>query len=397
LTPLKIVQTPNLNPMKNDQEPSAIASSPDGDPWLFTPGPLTTSPAVKRAMLHDYGSRDSRFIDINNRIRQHLTQIVNGQNTHVCVPVQGSGTFGVEAMLITFIPRSGKVLLLVNGAYGKRMIDICSIHERAYTILETTEDLPVNTDELDRRLAADPDISHVAVVHCETTSGILNPIETVAKVTAEHRRSLLIDAMSSFGVLPLDACDSPFDAVVASSNKCLQGSPGMGFCICNTETLKKSSGNSDTLVLDLYSQWKAMERNGQWRFTPPTHTILALGQALTEFDAEGGVAGRGRRYRHNCETLVSGMRTLGFKTLLPDELQSPIIVTFLTPADPNFQFDRFYEELRKRGYIIYPGKLTVSDSFRVGCIGHISEGQVRGLIDAIRDTLGVMSVSNCGP
>ena len=339
--------------MKNDQKHPAVATSPDGDPWLLTPGPLTTSPTVKLAMLHDYGSRDSYFIDINNRICRRLTQIVNGHKTHVCVPVQGSGTFVVEAMLITFIPRSGKVLLLVNGAYGKRMMEICSIHERTYTTLETTEDLPVNTDELDRQLAADPGITHVAVVHCETTSGILNPIETVAKVTAAHRRSLLIDAMSSFGVIPLDTSNTPFDAVVASSNKCLEGSPGMGFCICDTETLKKSSGNSDTMVLDLYSQWKAMERNGQWRFTPPTHTILALGQALTEFDAEGGVTGRGRRYRHNCETLVSGMRTLGFKTLLPDALQAPIIVTFLTPADPNFQFDRFYEEIRNRGYIIY--------------------------------------------
>tara|TARA_Y100000588_G_scaffold101807_1_gene110642 strand:- start:6820 stop:7971 length:1152 start_codon:yes stop_codon:yes gene_type:complete len=383
--------------MKSDQEHPAVATSPDGDPWLFTPGPLTTSPTVNQAMLHDYGSRDSHFIGTNNQICRRLPQIVNGHKTHVCVPVQGSGTFAVEAMLITFIPRSGKALLLVNGAYGKRMAEICSIHERAYTILETAENLPVDTNELDRQLAADPGITHVAVVHCETTSGILNPIETIAKVTADHRRSLLIDAMSSFGVLPLDTSNTPFNAVVASSNKCLEGSPGMGFCICDSETLKKSSGNSDTLVLDLYSQWQAMERNGQWRFTPPTHTILALGQALTEFDAEGGVAGRGRRYRRNCETLVSGMRTLGFKTLLPDALQAPIIVTFLTPADPNFQFDEFYDELRKRGYIIYPGKLTISNSFRIGCIGHIFGDQVRGLLDAIRDTLGVMNVSNCGP
>jgi 2-aminoethylphosphonate-pyruvate transaminase len=342
------------------------AASPTGDPWLLTPGPLTTSPGVKEAMLHDYGSRDTRFIAVNRRVRERLVEIVNGDDGHVCVPLQGSGTFVVEAMMGNFVPPDGKVLVLVNGAYGKRIARICDYYGRATVIQETPEDTPVDPEALDAALAADPGISHVAAVHCETTSGILNPLEAVAEVTARHGRGLLIDAMSAFGAIPLDARAVPFDAVVASSNKCLEGVPGMGFCIARKEALERTKGNSPSLSLDLYDQWVSMEKNGQWRFTPPTHCILAFDRALEEFEAEGGVAGRGARYAGNCRILVEGMRALGFRTLLPDALQAPIIVTFHKPVDPRFDFEAFYDRLRRSGYVIYPGKLTVADSFRIG-------------------------------
>ncbi|HET6519054.1 MAG TPA: 2-aminoethylphosphonate--pyruvate transaminase, partial [Geminicoccaceae bacterium] len=287
-------------------------ASPTGDPWLLTPGPLTTSPEVKRAMLHDYGSRDRHLIEVNRRVRERLADIVGGGGTHVCVPLQGSGTFVVEAMLGTLVPpRDGRVLLLINGAYGKRMAAICERCRRAYATLETPENAPVDPRALDRALAGDPAITHVAVVHCETTSGILNPVEAVAEVVARHGRALLIDAMSALGALPLDARTTPFEAVVASSNKCLEGVPGVGFCIVRPEALARAQGNAPSLSLDLHDQWAAMERNGQWRFTPPTHVLLALDRALDEFEAEGGVAGRGARYRENCRVLVEGMRTLG--------------------------------------------------------------------------------------
>jgi 2-aminoethylphosphonate-pyruvate transaminase len=319
-------------------EAGAAAASPTGDPWLLTPGPLTTSPSVKQAMLHDYGSRDRHFIDINRRTRERLVAIAGGgEGSHVCVPLQGSGTFVVEAMLGNFVPRDGKLLILVNGAYGQRMARICAYYRRATVIQETPEDVPVDPEALDRALRADGDISHVAVVHCETTSGILNPVEAVAEVTARHGRGLLIDAMSAFGALPLDARALNADAVVASSNKCLEGSPGMGFCIARKDALQAAKGNSPSLSLDLHDQWLAMENNGQWRFTPPTHCILAFDRALAEFEAEGGVAGRGARYRDNCRILVEGMRALGFQTLLPDALQAPIIVTFHMPSDANFE------------------------------------------------------------
>lgn len=362
-------------------------SSPSGDPWLLTPGPLTTSLSVKQAMLHDYGSRDASFIDLNARILERLVAIIHGEGSYVSVPLQGSGTFAVEAMIGNFVPADGKLLILINGAYGRRIAKICDYYRRSYRVQESAEDVPVDCAQLDATLDADPDISHVVVVHCETTSGILNPLVEVAQIAARHARSLLVDSMSAFGALPLDAREIEFDAVVASSNKCLEGAPGMGFCVARESALVAAEGNSPSLVLDLYDQWRALQRNRQWRFTPPTHVLLAFDQALNEFEAEGGVAGRGRRYRENCDLLIDGMRALGFKTLLPDELQAPIIITFHMPTNPQFDFAAFYDGLKERGYVIYPGKLTVADSFRMGCIGRLDRRQIQGALDAVAGML----------
>ncbi|MET4805629.1 2-aminoethylphosphonate--pyruvate transaminase [Limibacillus sp. MBR-115] len=372
----------------------AIAASPDGDPWLLTPGPLTTSSSVKQAMLHDFGSRDSRFIAVNARMRQRLLEIIGGEG-FVCVPLQGSGTFVVEAMIGTLVPRAGKLLILINGAYGQRMARICGLIGRNFEVMEWAENEPVDPTALAERLESDPGISHVAVVHCETTSGILNPIAEVAEVTARLGRSLLIDSMSAFGALPLDAAKVPFDAVVASSNKCLEGVPGMGFCLVKQTILEAAAGNAHALTLDLHDQWQAMEKNGQWRFTPPTHVILAFDRAIEEFLAEGGQAGRGGRYSNNRTILVEGMRKLGFETLLPDALQAPIIITFKMPEDPRFDFQRFYDRLAEQGFVIYPGKLTVAPSFRIGCIGRLGAEEMRGALAIIERTLTEMGVTNC--
>ena len=373
------------------------ASSPSGDPYLLTPGPLTTSLTVKQAMLHDYGSRDATFIELNARILERLAAIVNGAGRYVTVPLQGSGTFVVEAMIGNFVPADGQLLILINGAYGQRIAKICDYYGRTYQVQESAEDIPVNTAQLDATLAADADISHVVVVHCETTSGILNPIREVSEIVARHGRALLIDSMSAFGALPLEAGEITFDAVVASSNKCLEGAPGMGFCVAREDALAKTEGNSPSLVLDLYDQWRAMQKNRQWRFTPPTHVLLAFDQALNEFEAEGGVAGRGGRYRRNCDLLVAGMREMGFSTLLPDELQAPIIVTFHMPTNPEFDFNQFYDGLKDQGYVIYPGKLTVADSFRVGCIGRLDQQHMQAALNAVRimlDRFGIERITN---
>ena len=371
--------------MTEDTKPPA--SSPSGDPYLLTPGPLTTSLSVKQAMLHDYGSRDATFIDLNARILERLVGIVNGEGSYVAVPLQGSGTFVVEAMIGNFVPADGKLLILINGAYGQRIKKICDYYGRNYIVQETPEDVPVNGVQLDAALDNDTSITHVVVVHCETTSGILNPLREISEVVARHRRSLLIDSMSAFGALPLDAGEIEFDAVVASSNKCLEGAPGMGFCVARESALEKAEGNSPSLVLDLYDQWRAMQKNRQWRFTPPTHVLLAFDQALTEYLEEGGVVGRGGRYRQNCELLVAGMRAMGFRTLLADELQAPIIVTFHMPTNPGFDFARFYDGLKDQGYVIYPGKLTVADSFRMGCIGRLGAEQIEGALEAVAGLL----------
>ncbi len=363
------------------------------DPWLLTPGPLTTSLETKQAMLHDWGSRDASFIEMNARVRDALVDIADARGTHVCVPVQGSGTFAVEATLGTLIPRDGKALILINGAYGKRMGKILDYAGRTYDVIETPEDTPVDPQTLNAALEANPAISHVLVVHCETTSGILNPIADVAEVTHRHGRSLIIDAMSAFGAIAVSAREIPFDAIMASSNKCLEGVPGMGFSIIREKVLVKCEGNAHSLSLDLYDQWKAMEANKQWRFTPPIHVIAAFDSAISQYLAAGGVAGRFKRYSENCRILIDGMRALGFETLLPDELQAPIIVTFKIPADPHFNFETFYDHLKDQGYVIYPGKLTVAPSFRIGCIGNLGETQMNGALDAIKKTLSDMGVN----
>ncbi len=374
-----------------------MPTAPSDPPLLLTPGPLTTSRSVKEAMLRDWGSRDHEFIALNATVRQRLTALAGAEASHVTVPLQGSGTFVVEAMLGTLVPRDGRLLVLVNGAYGERMLRIAQYHGREARALRTPEDLPNDPGALDRALAEDPAITHVAVVHCETTSGILNPLYEIAEVTARHGRRLLIDAMSAFGALPLDAREIRFEAVAASANKCLEGVPGVAFAILEREALLAAAGNCPSLALDLHDQYLAMEKNGQWRFTPPTHVLAAFHQALIEHAEEGGVEGRGRRYRENCRILVEGMRRLGFVPLLPEEYQAPIIVTFRLPGDPAFLFEDFYDRLRRKGFVIYPGKLTVAPSFRIGCIGRVTAEDMRRAVAAVAETMQEMGVASGRP
>jgi 2-aminoethylphosphonate-pyruvate transaminase len=378
----------------SSSKPLRRAASETGDPFLLTPGPLTTSRSVKAAMVHDWGSRDAGFLAINKAVLQRLPEIAKGGEDYVTVPVQGSGTFAVEAMLTSFVPPKGRVLVLVNGAYGHRAKRILEIARRRTLVHETPEDTVPDLEKVERILRRTPSITHIFAVHCETTSGILNPIDEIGALADAHGKSFLLDSMSAFGALPLDVRRAHVDAVAASSNKCIEGVPGLGFVICRREALVATKGQATTLVLDLHDQWANLEKTGQYRFTPPIHVIVAFHQALREFAAEGGVEGRGRRYRENCRVLVSGMRALGFRTLLPDHLQAPIIVTFHMPTHPRFVFQRFYDGLKERGYVIYPGKLTVADSFRIGCIGRIGKKEIGGVIAAVREVLEEMGVSD---
>jgi 2-aminoethylphosphonate-pyruvate transaminase len=370
------------------------AQSETGDPLLLTPGPLTTARSVKEVMVHDWGSRDAAFIRINREVLDRLPDVINGRGTFVTVPMQGSGTFAVEAMLTTFVPRAGKCLLLVNGAYGQRAKKILDIAGRAAVVLETPEDTPPDLVALDHALAADPAITHVFTVHCETTSGILNPVHAIAEIVARHRRRLLVDAMSAFGALPLDSAATPFDAVAASSNKCIEGVPGLGFVLARETALAETRGNASTLVLDLFDQHQNLAKTGQYRFTPPIHVIVSFHQALMEFFAEGGQPGRGARYAENGRVLAEGMQALGFRLLLPPALQAPIIYTFHMPTDPAFVFQTFYDRLKDRGYVIYPGKLTVAESFRIGCIGRIDADDMRAFLKAVGEVLAELGFSD---
>ena len=367
-------------------------SNHDRDPILLTPGPLTTSLATKAAMLRDWGSWDAAFNAVTARVRGKLTDVVHAADTHVCVPLQGSGTFSVEAAVNTIVPRDGHVLVLINGAYGKRLARLTELMGRRTTTFETADDVPTTAEDVDRLLASDASITHVGLIHCETSTGIENPLREIAAVVARHGRSLVVDAMSSFGALPIDARTTPFDALIAASGKCVEGPPGMGFVFVRKSVLERCAGNSSSLALDLHDQWTYMERTTQWRFTPPTHVVVALDAALDQYVAEGGQPARLARYAANYEALMAGMRELGFRSFLPPAIQAPIIVTFHAPEDTKYAFKPFYDRVRDKGFILYPGKLTQVETFRVGCIGAIGPAEMRHAVNAVRDTLAEMGI-----
>ena len=369
----------------------------DRDRILLTPGPLTTTLRTKLAMLRDWGSWDSDFNAVTAGVRKRLVDIIDGHDSHVLVPLQGSGTFSVEAAVATLVPRDGHVLVPDNGAYCKRAAKLTQMMGRRSTVLPFPEDQPVSAAAVDERLRSDPSVTHVVLVHCETGTGVENPLADVAAVCERHGKSLIVDAMSTFGALPIDARRIRFDALIAASGKCLEGVPGMGFVFLRKAALDACAGNSQSLAMDLHDQHVYMEKTGQWRFTPPTHVVVALAEAVTQFVEEGGQRARLARYTDNCRALVGGMQALGFKTFLRPEVQAPIIVTFHAPAHRAYDFKRFYESAKQRGFILYPGKLTQVETFRVGCIGAIGRNEMNQAVAAVADTLREMGIPNGAP
>lgn len=367
------------------------------EPILLTPGPLTTSPATRQAMLRDWGSWDAQFNRITASLCRDLVDVVHGGDDYVCVPLQGSGTFSVEAAIGTLTPRGARILVPDNGAYCQRILKICRYLGRDAIALPIPEDAAASAAAIDDALTRDPSITHVAQVHLETGAGVLNPLADIARVCEKHGRGLIVDAMSSFGAVEIDARSMPFDALVAASGKCLEGVPGMGFVIAKRPVLEASAGNSHSLAMDLHDQYVYMRKTTQWRFTPPTHVVAALRAAVDQFLAEGGQPVRGERYRKNCRTLVEGMATLGFRPFLSPEVQAPVIVTFHAPADSKYDFKAFYAAVRERGYILYPGKLTQLETFRVGCIGAIDENEMRNVVTAIAQSLASLGIRQVAP
>jgi 2-aminoethylphosphonate-pyruvate transaminase len=367
------------------------------DPILLTPGPLTTSLATKQAMLRDWGSWDASFNEVTASICKDLVNVVQGGSDYVCVPLQGSGTFSVEAAIGNVVPKNGKVLVPNNGAYCARILKICKYLGRAAVELPVAEDTPATAAMIEAALAKDSTITHVAQVHCETGAGLLNDLEGIAQVCARRKVGLIIDAMSSFAALPIDVQSVPFDALIAASGKCLEGVPGMGFVILRKSVIDGCAGNAHSLALDLHDQYAYMQKTTQWRYTPPTHVVAALRAAIDQFKDEGGQPARLARYTANYKTLVEGMQALGFRTYLRPEVQAPIIVTFHAPADSAYDFKQFYAAVRARGYILYPGKLTQVETFRVGCIGAIDSNEMRNVVSAVEQTLvdlGIRTVTS---
>jgi 2-aminoethylphosphonate-pyruvate transaminase len=362
------------------------------DKALFTPGPLTTSRTVKQAMLRDLGSRDTEFIAILQDVRRRLVAFCANPDEYTAVLMPGSGTYGIEATLSSVIPPDGKLLILINGAYGSRMLKIAKVHQIATTTLVFPEDTQPEAAALEFALAADATITHVAVVHCETTTGILNPIETYGEIAKKYACLYIVDAMSSFGAYPIDLQACGIDYLISSSNKCIEGAPGFSFVLARKTILQATSGLARTLSLDLLAQWEGLEGDGQFRFTPPTHVILAFHQALLELEQEGGVLARGERYQLNYDLTLTAMQELGFRPYVDESKRGYIITSFYYPDHANFNFQTFYERLSEKGHVIYPGKLSHADCFRIGHIGRLTTGDVRALLAAMAETLKEMKV-----
>lgn len=351
---------------------------------LLTPGPLTTSKTVKKAMEMDYCTWDDEYKEITQSIRRSLLRIAQvTPNEYTAVPIQGSGTYGVESVISSVIPEHCKLLIAMNGAYGERISEMADVYGINHVDLKVDEQQPVTADLVKAELEAHPDITHFAMIHCETTTGILNPIEEIIPWVKSQGVSTIVDAMSSFGGIPIDVKKLDIDYLISSTNKCIQGVPGFAFVIARKSQLEASKGEARTLSLDLYGQYAEMEKNhGKWRFTSPTHVVHAFAQALTELEIEGGVDKRYQRYSENQQQLTKGMAELGFKQLISDEWQSPIITSFRYPSD-DFDFHAFYQKLKKAGFVIYPGKISMVPTFRIGNIGEVYHQNISELLDAI--------------
>lgn len=384
---------------KTDGIRSDVSTRPnDGhrasDKLLFTPGPLTTSMSVKEAMLCDLGSRDGDFIEAVRGIRTRLLEIagVSQHGGYEAILMQGSGTFGLESVVTSTVPADGKLLVIINGAYGRRIVQMAERMGVETEIIRCAEHETPDPAAVDRTLRTVEGITNVTVVHCETTTGIVNPIAEIGEVVNAHGCMYMVDAMSSFGAISIDMRAAHIDFLVTSANKCLEGVPGFSIILARREALLEAEGRSRSLSFDLQAQWRGLEKNGQFRFTPPTHTMLALSKALAELEQEGGVPGRSARYKANHDVLMRGMRRLGFETYLRRTDLSSIITSFLYPPDPRFSFSELYERLNARGFVIYPGKVTQADCFRIGTIGRIEPADVERLVASIEDALGTMGV-----
>ena len=369
----------------------------DRDKILLTPGPLTTTLRTKLAMLKDWGSWDADFNAVTASVRNSLLNIIHGHDSHVVVPLQGSGTFSVEAAVATVVPTDGHVLVMDNGAYCKRAARLTTLMGRRCTLMPFDEAAQVSSAALADKLKQDGSITHVILIHCETGAGVLNPLQEIADVCEAHGKGLIVDAMSSFAALEIDARKVRFDALVAASGKCLEGVPGMGFVFIRKAVLEGCAGRSQSLAMDLYDQYAYMEKTTQWRFTPPTHVVVALAEAIAQFEEEGGQSARLARYTNNYQTLIHGMTRLGFKPFLDPAIQAPIIVTFHAPADKRYDFKTFYAAARERGFVLYPGKLTQVETFRVGCIGAIGPREMDQAVQAIAGALADMGIESAAP
>lgn len=364
---------------------------------LLTPGPLTTTRTVRESMMQEYSTWDVDYNGIVQSIRTRLVELATSDaanpDTHTAVLMPGSGTFTVESVVGSVIPSDGKLLVLNNGAYGARITTIARMLKVDTVELGQAEIEPTDLGQVEQMLADDPAITHVAMVHCETTTGMLNPVEAVGEIVRRLGRVFILDAMSSFGGIPMSMELTGAHYLISSANKCIQGVPGFGFVVADRAMLEATEGWSRSHSLDLFDQWREMETNGgKWRFTSPTHVVSAFARALDELKDEGGIEARHTRYVANQKTMVKGMRALGFRTLLGEDLQSPIITSFYYPDDAEFEFQKFYDALKSRGFVIYPGKVSHAQCFRIGSIGDVQPEDMTELVGRISEVIDELGI-----
>lgn len=362
---------------------------PNNEYLLLTPGPLSTTKSVRAAMLKDWCTWDDDYKTLVQNLRKNLLNIADlDHKIWTTVLMQGSGTFSVEATLGSLVPKNGKLLIISNGTYGKRMCEIAKVLGIDYIEYSTEEVEAPKVHELEELLKENEQITHISCVYVETTSGMINPIKKIGALAKAYNKIYIVDAMSAFGGIEIDFLENNIDFLISSSNKCIQGVPGFGFVIGKIELLKDCKNNARSLSLDLYDQWINMEKDpGKWRFTSPTHTVRAFYQALMELVAEGGIKERAKRYKNNQRMLVNGMKSLGFVTLLNEEYMSPIITSFHSPNSKEYDFNKFYNLLKEKSFVIYPGKVTNYDTFRIGTIGDVYERDIISLIDSIKSSI----------
>lgn len=357
---------------------------PDNDYLLLTPGPLSTSKRVRAAMLKDLCTWDNDYNSIVQEIRKRLLSLANLSDNYTTILMQGSGSFAVEGVITTALKKNDKLLILINGEYGRRIQKIAEIAQINHIAINI-EEHNIITSEIINQALQDDSITHVAFVHCETTTGILNPLESLCREVKKYGKILIVDAMSSFGGIPIDIEHLEIDFLISSANKCIQGVPGFGFIIAKTQSLKQLKNHARSLCLDIYAQWECMEQNnGKWRFTSPTHIVRAFREAIIELELEGGIIARYKRYKYMQETLCNGMQDLGYKCYIEKSYHSPIITTFCYFDSKNFSFKAMYEYLKFHGFVIYPGKLSNADTFRIGNIGDLNVSDIQRLLKSIK-------------
>jgi 2-aminoethylphosphonate-pyruvate transaminase len=367
------------------------------DALLLTPGPVSTSASTKQVMLRDRASGGVEFHGDITFARDYMVGLVHGAGAYTAVPLPGSATYANEAVIAGLVPAGGKVLIFSNGVYGDRLIEIAAHLRKPHGVLRTPPFVPPTEAQFDAAFAADPAITHLFIVHCETSTGVLNPVAAAAAACRRHGKGLLIDAVASFGAIELDARVLRFDALTVSSNKCMEGVPGVGWTIVQKQVLESAKGVAASLTLDLWDQNQHMDRTHAFRFTPPTQVVAAFAQACREHAAEGGVPARLARYQRNWRRLVDGMRQMGFSTVVPDDAHaSPIVATFHNPAHPAFSFQALFEGMQRRGFIIFPGRLALANTFRIGCMGAVREDDIAEAMQAVAETMVEMGISEFG-